>query len=379
MDCILSEIEKVKEERFINTSDGTTSRLLSYGVTKDIIERHKRANPWLNRDVLNNYKRKKLQEAKPTSNITVQTSSSVSDLTNQSHPESSTVSETDPNLISSDAPSTNDNGINMSKKGGRPKGSTAENKRSKSRNVQQAVNYAAMEALSLKQASIKNGNMRVNKGAYQLLCEEAERKFSLDEGTVKLSTVVSRLRSGRRIVATGKGNVSPLVAVEAHFLEVILELASMRQPVTAAGAMNILNSMIVSSNLQEELIAWKKKHGIKGDNEGKLGAHYWVNFKKRHPEINSKRAVHFDSKRDDWCTIENFEKMYKGVYAAMVDAKVAIQLEEEVFVKPDGTITEKEEESVGRKTKFLLTRPEYCLYVDEVGCNTSQKSDGNVG
>ena len=31
----------------------------------------------------------------------------------------------------------------------------------------------------------------------------------------------------------------------------------------------------------------------------------------------------------------------------MVDAKVAIQLEEEVFVKPDGTITEKEEESVG--------------------------------
>jgi len=111
--------------------------------------------------------------------------------------------------------------------------------------------------------------------------------------------------------------------------------------------MNIINSMIVSSNLQEELIAWKKKHGIKGDNEGKLGAHYWVNFKKRHPEINSKRAVRFDSKRDDWCTIENFEKMYKGVYAAMVDAKVAIQLEEEVFVKPDGTITEKEEESVG--------------------------------
>jgi hypothetical protein len=34
---------------------------------------------------------------------------------------------------------------------------------------------------------------------------------------------------------------------------------------------------------------------------------------------------------------------------------------------------------VGRKTKFLLTKPEYCLYVDEVGCNTSQKADGDVG
>jgi len=71
--------------------------------------------------------------------------------------------------------------------------------------------------------------------------------------------------------------------------------------------------------------------------------------------------------------------MYKGVHAAMVDAQVAIELEEEVFVRMDGTITEHEGESVGKKTKFLLTKPEYCLYVDEVGCNTSQKADGNMG
>jgi hypothetical protein len=50
-----------------------------------------------------------------------------------------------------------------------------------------------------------------------------------------------------------------LVAVEAHFLEIILELASIRQPVTAAGAMNITNSLIASSNMQEEIIAWRKK------------------------------------------------------------------------------------------------------------------------
>jgi len=62
------------------------------------------------------------------------------------------------------------------------------------------------------------------------------------------------LRSGRRIVAAGRGDVSPLVAVEAHFLEVILELANMRQPVTASGAMNIINSMIASSELQEDVI-----------------------------------------------------------------------------------------------------------------------------
>lgn len=88
----------------------------------------------------------------------------------------------------------------------------------------------------------------------------------------------------------------------------------MHQPVTAASAMNIVKSLIASSNLQLELILWKKKHGIRGDNEGKLGNHYWVNFKKCHLETNSKRAVHFDLKQDDWCTFENFEKikMYKG-------------------------------------------------------------------
>ena len=256
---------------------------------------------------------------------------------------------------------------------------TNENIRTKARNLQQALNYAAVAASKVKESCAEDGNMRVSKGTYQSIVEEAEKKFSLDEGSIKVATVVNRLRTGRRLVAAGRGNVSPLVAVEAHFLEVILELATMRQPVTASGALNIINSMIASSNLQEEVILWKKTHGIRGENEGKLGNHYWVNFKKRHPEINSKKAVRFDSKRDDWCTYENFEKMYNGVYKAMVDARVAIELEEEVFVKVDGTITENEEESYGRKTKFLLTQPKYCLYVDEVGCNTSQKSDGNVG
>jgi hypothetical protein len=78
--------------------------------------------------------------------------------------------------------------------------------------------------------------------------------FRLDEGAIKLSTVVNRLGLGRRIVIEGRGNNSPLVAIEAHFFEVILELASMHQPVAAAGAMNIMNSLIATSNLQEELI-----------------------------------------------------------------------------------------------------------------------------
>jgi hypothetical protein len=71
--------------------------------------------------------------------------------------------------------------------------------------------------------------------------------------------------------------------------------------------------------------------------------------------------------------------MYHHVYSAMVKSKVAIQLEEEVWVKLDGMITQNEEDSSGKKMKSLLTHPELVFFVDEVGSNTSQRRDGNVG
>jgi len=64
--------------------------------------------------------------------------------------------------------------------------------------------------------------------------------------------------------------------------------------------------------------------------------------------------------------------MYNGVYSAMVRSNVAIQVPNKVFVTLDGKITENKQESVGRETNFLLTRPNYVFFVDEVGCNTSQ-------
>ncbi len=54
-------------------------------------------------------------------------------------------------------------------------------------------------------------------------------------------------------------------------------------------------------------------------------------LKKRHPELQLKLAVRFDSKREDWCNYKNFERMYSGVYAAMVNSRVAIEPEEESY------------------------------------------------
>jgi hypothetical protein len=35
-----------------------------------------------------------------------------------------------------------------------------------------------------------------------------------------------------------------------------------------------------------------------------------------------KKAVRFDSKRDDWCRLENFEDFYNIVYEKLVDAGI---------------------------------------------------------
>jgi hypothetical protein len=81
-----------------------------------------------------------------------------------------------------------------------------------------------------------------------------------------MDTVLAQLKQGRKLISAGRGSVSPLIAVEAHFL-VILQLASMHQLLTAAYSINFINSMILSSNLQDEVAAWKKKHSISGDDD----------------------------------------------------------------------------------------------------------------
>ena len=223
------------------------------------------------------------------------------------------------------------------------------------------------------------------KGTYEKIMCEAEAKYGLEEGTICKATMLTRLKSKRKTTTAGKGNISPLIALEAHFLDIILQLAVMRQPLTPSGAIQLINSLVETSHFQREIIEWKAKHlALKEDdtaveNPAYLGKKYWRNFRKRHPELKTKKAVKFDAKRDDWCTYDNFVAMYDGVYAAMVKSGVAIELPNEVKVTLDGTITDNEAEMYGRKTKYLLTKPEYILFVDEVGCNTSQKNDGNVG
>jgi len=82
MDCILSEIEKAKGDELMNAQIGATERKVSYGISKSVIEKHKRANPWLNWDILNNYKRRKEKAEWPVVSVATESKTdAISDLT----------------------------------------------------------------------------------------------------------------------------------------------------------------------------------------------------------------------------------------------------------------------------------------------------------
>jgi len=64
----------------------------------------------------------------------------------------------------------------------------------------------------------------------------------------------------------------------------------------------------------------------------------------------------------------------------MADCGVAIKwADDPKWFSHDGVMVESEEEAFGRKTEYELIHPDKVLFVDEVGCNTSQKNDGNIG
>jgi len=81
---------------------------------------------------------------------------------------------------------------------------------------------------------------------------------------------------------------------------------------------------------------------------------------------------------DDWCTAENIGQMYNQVYKAMVHSNVGFKLDNPVWLNKENKIVQCKEEAFGRQTQYYITHPEYIVFVDEVGDNTSQKIDGQV-
>jgi len=61
-------------------------------------------------------------------------------------------------------------------------------------------------------------------------------------------------------MVAGCGHVSPMVHIKSYFLDAILQLAVMRQPVTLTIALEKINSMIKDMTIEAQIVECKKKH-----------------------------------------------------------------------------------------------------------------------
>ena len=71
--------------------------------------------------------------------------------------------------------------------------------------------------------------------------------------------------------------------------------------------------------------------------------------------------------------------MYDGIYKEMTRGGIASKLFTAVYLDKQGEIVETKEEAFGLPTKYMMSRPDKLIFVDEVGSNTSTTKDGNVG
>jgi hypothetical protein len=206
MAAILVEIEvatKAKKKKLKNAG-----RASCYGVMSEVIKRHKAANPWLNRDVLNNYKR--MIARKKVIRIDAD-GSSISSLTDNGLEEEADVSAIENSgddgncndMEGDSGPSTNTSDLEVISqladetaiievnRGGRPKGTTNAQIIETNRSQKVAMNYAASKAALMKEYFSNSGYDRLPKGTYKDIILETESKFSLSEGSLNIKTLLT--------------------------------------------------------------------------------------------------------------------------------------------------------------------------------------------
>ena len=346
-----------------------------YGLTTKLIKKWKLQYPWINRNIFNYY----VKSQQVPSSVTVRSNpTTISDLSaldpineeDQSiivtqnecisvHDEESSLKvgrQSSSSAVISDS--------NTIRRPGRPKGSTNAKKYEEKVNLSAALNFIASGMKERKEEAELCGR-KVKYGTYNQLVETARATYNLPEDVPLKKRCLQRVhRKSRNVCVAHRGKASPMIQVETHLVDIILQYARMRQPITPKVGIALANSMIKGTNIESEMLEWRKKslpkHAV-GKNDPNyevpvegdevLCKGWWRNFLKRNPSISSKKAVRFDSLREDWCSVKNFEVMYEEVYEAMVDSRVAIKLDEEVHVDVNGNVTE-EEEGFGRKTKY---------------------------
>ncbi len=155
-------------------------------------------------------------------------------------------------------------------------------------------------------------------------------------------------------------------------------MGKIRQPLSVKEGIELMNSLIVGINIQKNVVNFQMGRNLCSDEYGRVGKGWWRGFLRRNGHrIVTQQGEKFAVHQTDWTTFDNIKQMYDVIYDKMVDAKIAAKIDSPVFMNQRGELVD-ELNRFGLKVDTKLTYPEYCLFANETGCNTSMNKDGHV-
>jgi hypothetical protein len=270
------------------------------------------------------------------------------------------------------------------KKGGRPKGTS----HACISHVKRCENEAKAEIVDrykdVQREYKDRGKTRVGAGEYMKIHDSIKEKRNLPASFLfPYNTAKRRIQKSTQLDNNSipVGRQSPLKGIEDNVVDFLILLAKLGSPISCGQGVYLINDLIRGTIHQERLLLYKEKQGIvqPDDKLGKIGHNYWYAFLERNKDkLQTKKGRKFELDRSKWNKYRNFKRMYDDIEDEMIEAGVAIRLDEPVWMDDKGNRVE-ENQSKGFKVKTRLTRADMCLVMDEVGCNLSMMKDGHAG
>ena len=278
--------------------------------------------------------------------------------------------------LSGDVPSKVENASSNRPKGGRHVGTTIKAKEETERKIFLAKNIIT-KRFSAERKRI-HWEKNVKCGTLKKITDEVKGELKLNKNVnISPSAIRQRYYRKKEVCHHVAGHISPLEKIEPTVISIIIHMGRIRQSLSPSQGLRLVNSLIKGTEIEKELVQWKQK--FSNNNSPSVGNGYWARFMKRNKDkIVSRRGQRYELNRQKWTTYSNFVHMYNHCINEMVDAGVAVKLDDPVWMNRAGKECS-EEEAFGCKVTHKIIRPDMCICGDEVGGNLSMKGDGNEG
>ena len=341
-------LDKICKELY--ESSEKNGRKKPYGSVAKIVNDMKTDFPWMNRDVVNYAFKTYKERMEAPADSEGRTAASENDVVA--------------------AP--------QQKKSGRPVGSTLLNKFKKDVATRLCLDEVAIRYHRMREQARALGKQGKKKGLSDIITEVKKIYELGDEVKINESTIRGR-EFRKKLIVKSMGPASPMVDVEPVLVDLIIKMSAIRRCLTPTQCLHLANDLVAGTETEKRVIEFKEKIYKKKYEKADLGLNYWNGFRRRWENVlTSKRGQKFALDRSSATTFTNIMKMYDEVYEAMTESGVATKLDDPVCMDRDSNITS-QEQCFGTQCTHTLDHPHYCLVVDEVGSNLSQKGDGHVG